>query len=122
MEGVGVDIIEIGRIRKSIQSPRFLRRVFSEEEIAEYERRGGRPEILAADFCAKEAFSKAVGTGFRGFAVNDVALIRTPEGAPVLRFSGAAGELVQSRGISCLVSVSHSREYAVAVVTSKEKK
>ena len=120
MEGVGVDIIEIGRIRKSIQSPRFLRRVFSEEEIAEYERRGGRPEILAADFCAKEAFAKAIGTGFRGFAVNEVALVRTPEGAPMLRFFGAASELVKARKISCLVSVSHSREYAVAVVTAKE--
>lgn len=119
MEGLGVDLIEISRIRRSIANPRFLARVFTIEEIEEYERRGRRPEILAAGFCAKEAFAKAAGSGFRGFSPREVALVRAENGKPSLRFSGFALELAERENISCMVSVSHTKEYAVAVVTLK---
>ncbi len=98
--GIGIDIIEIARIKKSATNPRFLSRVFGAEELALYRERGQSPSFLAANFCAKEAFSKAVGTGVRGFELCEVQLLRDCLGKPYLSFSGAAARLVISLGLS----------------------
>ena len=64
----GVDVVRIDRIAKSIQNPRFLERVFSAEEIEAFARKNMPVQSIAAAFSAKEAFSKALGTGVRGFS------------------------------------------------------
>ena len=117
----GIDLIKIERIEKSIRSPRFLARVFSAEEIALFRRRGMRPETMAANFAAKEAFAKALGTGVRGFALGEVAVLRDSLGAPYFALSGRAKELAEGRGLAFSVSLTHTDELAAAFVVAWTK-
>lgn len=119
--GIGIDLVEIERIEKSIQNPRFLTRFFGERELLEYKARGGRSSYIAANFCAKEAFSKSIGTGIRGFELKEVELLRDDLGKPYLVFSGSAARIVDKMGLAFEVSASHTRQYAVAVVEAYRK-
>jgi holo-[acyl-carrier protein] synthase len=112
--GIGIDMLEISRIQKSALNPRFLSRVFGEQELAIYEQRGKPASFLAANFCAKEAFSKAIGTGIRGFELKDVQLLRDEPGKPYLELYGKAKELAGNMNFE--VSVSHTKEHAIAIV------
>jgi holo-[acyl-carrier protein] synthase len=114
----GVDLVEIDRIRRSLKNPRFLQRFFGEQERAWLASKGCPAQSVAANFCAKEAFAKAIGTGVRGFALKEVELLRTPLGAPYFHFSGRAKELVQAKGLTFAVSLSHTRELALAFVVA----
>lgn len=119
--GIGIDLVEIIRIERSIGRPNFLTRWFGERELAEFRARGERPAYIAANFCAKEAFSKAIGTGLRGFELREVELLRDALGKPYLVFSGRAAEMVEALGLEFETSVSHTASYAVAVVAAYEK-
>ncbi len=112
----GIDLIEISRIEKSLENPRFLTRVFSVEEVALFRERGFRAETIAANFAAKEAFSKALGTGIRGFWLSDVSVLRDPLGRPYFRFCGNAQKLVEQAGLSFSVSLTHTDTTAAAFV------
>ena len=118
---VGMDLVEVKRIKKSIQNPRFCKRVFGPEERAFLQERGFSAQSAAASFCAKEAFAKALGTGMRGFALDEVELLRGSLGEPYLCLSGAAQRIVQARGLEFSVSVTHTKEYAAAVVIGEER-
>lgn len=100
--GIGVDMTEISRIRKACSKESFLRKVFSEREAELY---ADRAEKLAAGFAAKEAFSKALGTGVRGFSMREVELLRDELGKPYYAFSGRAAEIVEKKGLRSHVSV-----------------
>lgn len=79
----GIDLIEINRIKESVdKSERFLQKYFGEEEIALFEKTGSYQSI-AGNFAAKEAFSKAMGTGVRGFSLNEVQTLRDEPGRPL---------------------------------------
>lgn len=112
----GIDLIEISRIEKSLENPRFLTRVFSVEEAALFRERGYRAETIAANFAAKEAFSKALGTGVRGFWLSDISVLRDQLGRPYFRFMGNAQKLVEQAGLSFSVSLTHTRTTAAAFV------
>ena len=118
----GVDIIEIPRIKRVLvrYGQRFLNRVFTPAEIA-YCR--GRAPNLAGRFAAKEAAMKALGTGVRGVSWKDIEVIRADSGAPSLRLHGRAEKRAERLQMSEMsLSISHSREYAVAfVVTQREE-
>ena len=114
---VGIDHVEIERIAKMMENPRFLPRFFGERELAYLELKGFPPASVAANFCAKEAFSKALGAGLRGFRIREVELLREENGRPFLSFSGQALELVRRSGLNFEVSISHDRHYALAQVT-----
>ena len=112
----GVDIIEIDRIQRVLErwGQRFLHRIYTESEIA-YCR--GRAQNLAARFAAKEATMKALGTGLRGVGWKDIEVVRDRGGAPSIRLYGRALLRGESLGVKELaLSISHSREYAVAFV------
>ena len=112
----GVDIIEISRVRQVLEryGQRFLDRVYTEEEIA-YCR--GRPPNLAARFAAKEATMKALGTGVRGVGWKDIEVVRQESGAPSIRLHGRGMNRAQRLAVlEISLSLSHSREYAVAFV------
>lgn len=121
MLSTGVDIIEIPRIRRVLEryGQRFLNRVFTPGEI-EYCR--GRAPNLAARFAAKEAAMKALGTGFRGVAWKDIEVIRARSGAPSIKLHGRAEIRAQRLGLQEMaLSLSHSREYAVASVVARSE-
>ncbi len=112
----GIDLIEIGRIQKTLDryGERFLKRVFTEAEIQLA--RGSAPE-LAARFAAKEAASKALGTGIGPISWVEVEVLSEPSGKPVLRLSGRAAAIAEAQGyLTWSVSLTHAREMAAAVV------
>ena len=123
----GVDIIEIDRIARCVDrwGDRFVRRVFTDEEI-EYCR--GRAAELAARFAAKEAIAKALGTGAMSLAANGVGpglremeVVPDHLGRPKVRLHGRAQERAQLLGLTDLaVSLSHSWDYAVAFVVAQQ--
>ena len=113
--GIGTDIIEIRRIAKAIQRERFCQRVFTSTELATYRKKGCNPQTLAGYFAAKEAFAKALGTGFRGFSFRDVEILNDTHGKPYIRLSD---KLTVNQSIH--VSVSHANENAIAFVILEE--
>ena len=118
---VGVDIIEIERIEAILQrhGKRFLQRVYTPAEQAYC--RGRVPE-LAARFAAKEAISKALGTGLRGIAWQEMEILGDERGKPLVHLHGRARARAGELGLSeFAVSLSHSRAYAVAFVVAAGK-
>ncbi len=112
----GIDIIEIQRIHDTVArwGDRFLRRIYTREEL-EFCR--GQIPRLAARFAAKEAASKALGTGIRGIAWREIEVVRQRGQAPTLRLHGKAARKSAALGIRELaLTLSHSRNYAVASV------
>lgn len=119
MKGIGIDIIEIGRIREAVDKfgDAFLKRVFTENELQYCRRRKTfkYPE-LAVRFAAKEAYAKAIGTGITGFGrKNDgihwkqIEIVNNSHGKPLVSIKGKISKKAQ-------VSLSHSRDYAIASV------
>ncbi len=118
---VGVDIIEINRISATVDrwGDRFLGRIYTQEEL-DYCR--GRPPQLAARFAAKEAVMKALGTGLRGVGWRDIEVVRRRGRAPTVRLHGRAVKLSEQLAVmEIALSISHSREYAVASVVMEAK-
>ena len=108
--GVGVDMTEISRVEKACQKDSFVRKVFTEREAELY---GDNPAKLAAGFAAKEAFSKALGTGVRGFSLTDVELLRDELGKPYYVFGGRAAEIVEEKKLTAHVSVTDEKDLVV---------
>ena len=117
----GVDIIEIPRIQQVLDryGQRFLDRVFTSSEIA-YCR--GRAPNLAGRFAAKEATMKALSTGVRGVGWKDIEVIRAESGAPSVKLHGRAKQRAERLRVGEIsLSMSHSREYAVAFVVAQRE-
>lgn len=117
--GIGCDMIEIERIARV--DKRFLEKHFTEKEQELFEKKK-QTQTIAANFAAKEAFSKAMGTGVRGFSLVDVEVLRDDAGKPYINLYNGAKELCKKAGIGeIFVSLSHSKELAMAyVVLEKE--
>ena len=118
--GIGVDLVECARIQHSIErfGDRFVRRVFTDGEI-EYSMSMKFPaRHLAARFAAKEAVSKAFGTGIgKAMGWRDIDIHKKPSGEPFLVFCGPAQELAAKRGVtSALVTLSHTEHHAMACI------
>ena len=115
---VGIDIIEIDRIARSIKNPKFLSRIFSPSELKYFSQKCFNPSTIAGNFCVKEAFSKAMGTGIRGFSFNEISVLRDYMGTPYISLSGKAKELLKSKtnGNNLTVSISHSKNMSTAIV------
>ncbi len=118
--GMGVDIIEVPRVRAAIErfGERFLRRLFTPGEIRYCESKANKHERFAARFAAKEAALKAIGTGLsRGISWQDVEIVREPSGRPTLSFTGRAAEFAKRLGVRrSSVSLSHTEQVAFAQV------
>ncbi len=118
--GTGIDIAEVPRIAEAIQrhGQRFLKRVFTEGEIAYCDSKANRIERYAARFAAKEAGMKALGTGWnRGVRWRDVEVCRQPGGRPTIAFHGKAAEFAAKLGTrNIALSLSHTAEQAIAQV------
>lgn len=120
MLSVGVDLIETRRVARALErwGDRFLAHVYTAAEI-QYSR-GHVPE-LAARFAAKEAISKALGTGLRGVTWREMEVLADPRGKPLVRLHGRARKRANDLGLDEFsVSLSHSREYAIAFVVARD--
>lgn len=113
---IGIDSVEIERIKKSIEKESFVKRVYGEKELFELKEKNMAAQSAAACFCAKEAFSKAIGTGVTGFNLNEVETLHDEKGKPFLVFSGNAEKIVDESGLSFDISITHTDTVATAVV------
>lgn len=118
--GIGVDIIEIERVRQAIQNNKnFLSKLFTEREIDYFISRNMNSEVIAGNFAAKEAVSKALGTGIRGFSFKDIEILRNELGKPeVILHNGAksiGNKLVgNNNSLRVHLSISHNNSNAIA--------
>ena len=121
--GIGTDIAQVSRFEKWVKDPKMLERFFHEKEMSSAKSVASRCQHYAARFAAKEAFSKALGTGIAGFDLKEVYITNNSEGAPVLNIEGAALSLMKKQLGECkaFVSLSHEKEYAVAFVVIEKK-
>lgn len=122
MTGVGVDIIEIDRVRSVLQrrGDRFIRHVFCPTEVAYCMSRREPARHFAARFSAKEAVVKALAVK-RGmtFLWRDIEIVRSADGAPSVALAGRAREMAARQGVTTLrISLSHSETHAVAMATA----
>lgn len=118
--GIGIDMVEISRIQKALErwGDLFLKRVFTQAEIEYCYPRVRAASRFALRFAAKEAFSKAIGLGFRkGLSLQHIEVVRSPSGPPRLSLHKRAKELCERHGIkNSFLSLSDNGLYAVAVV------
>jgi holo-[acyl-carrier protein] synthase len=117
--GIGTDILEVSRIRKVMgEDIGFREHIFTEGEIAYCEKLKNKFQNYAARFAAKEAFMKALGTGWRfGIRFADVEVQQNELGKPFIRLHGIAKKLADERKIAAIhVSLSHTKEFALATV------
>lgn len=117
--GIGTDIVQIARIERAIDrlGTRFVQRILCDQEISVFEKRTDRVAYLAKRFAAKEAASKALGSGIGRVSWQDFSILNDDSGAPVLRLGGRAAELLRARGArQALLSLSDERDFAMAFV------
>jgi holo-[acyl-carrier protein] synthase len=121
MQYIGIDIIEIGRIQSAIEEwgERFLRRIYTTSELERYY---GNIPSLAARFAAKEAVMKALNIQDRSIKFTDIEVLPESGGRPSVRLYNTAAARARHMNIrSFSISLSHSRENAVAVVTGESE-
>ncbi len=117
--GLGIDLVEVPRIEKvlSLYHRRFLDRILTEEEKKAISHKRYLPPYVAAYFAAKEACSKALGTGLRGVSWREMEVFHAPSGKPYMRLYGRALLRFSALGGKKIhVSLSHEKLYATAVV------
>lgn len=118
--GIGIDTVSISRLEHLIQlrGEKFLRKVFSQSEIEEGMRREKNASFFAARFAAREAFVKALGTGFRrGVSIRDIEVKKADLGRPELSFTARVGDMLRANGIArCHLSMTHDGDSAQAIV------
>lgn len=122
--GLGCDILEVGRLEGLLRKGRdvFIKRVLTPAEIDEYERRSDKSAIrgtlfVATRYCAKEAFSKAMGTGVGAqFSFQDLSVLNSDSGAPVLVYSERLENWLQSRRAQAKISISDEQSYVMSTV------
>ena len=120
IHGIGVDIVKVERMRAGLQrfGHRFSRRILTPQEHAEFESRRCPPRFLASRFAAKEAYSKALGTGFRdGLTLHTLSVSNDPLDRPLMICAGRAAEIIEALDIGSIhLSLSDEIDFAVAFV------
>jgi holo-[acyl-carrier protein] synthase len=119
--GIGVDVVEVDRVRRLLQRhPRFRERVFTPHEVAYCEGKANPAERYAARWAARESCIKALG-GIRRLRYHDISVERLPSGAPNLLLEGNAKLRAEERGVSrVLISFAHERATATAFCIAVE--
>jgi len=115
----GVDIVQISRIQKALEKNRegFLKRIFTEKEIEYIKKRRYNPKTIAGLFAAKEAISKALGTGIGEVGWKDMEVGHTDKGKPIVILSEKIQPLLKELSIGRMdLSISHDGDYAIAFV------
>ncbi len=120
--GIGTDIVSVERIKKSLKNKDFITRVFNEKEILKCKKVYNSTNCYAKRFAAKEAFSKALGTGIsNGISFNEIVILNNKTGKPFINIIGKTKKILRKkfkgRKSKFSLSLSDERKYAVAFVT-----
>jgi len=121
--GIGTDIIETSRILSLLKKhdESFAKRILSEQELAIYQRQTIKEKFIAKKWAAKEAVSKALGTGFtQGVSFTDMTIEHTEEGKPLIVLTGKTKQVADKLGIiRWSISISDEKHYALAFVIAE---
>ena len=120
--GIGTDIVEVNRIKKSIKKKLFIQKIFSKEEILKCKKIKNPSNCFAKRFAAKEAFSKALGTGIsNGINFNEIVILNKRSGKPYISIIGQTKKILNKKfkrkKSKISLSLSDEKKYAVAFVT-----
>ena len=124
--GIGVDIVKNSRIRKSITNKNFLLRIFTKDEINKSKKTKNKIAFFSKRFAAKEAFSKALGTGFREtLNFKDISITNNKKGKPSIKINNKLHNLInkkfKTKKINVLLSISDESEHSIAFVILEKK-
>ena len=124
--GIGVDIIENKRVKKSLLNRKFVSRIFSNSEINDSKKSVNKAGFFSKRFAAKEAFSKALGTGFRnGLNFKDISIINDKFGKPFIKKSNKINNFMKkkfkTKKINIFLSISDEKKHSVAFVILEKK-
>lgn len=115
ISGIGTDIVQIVRIKKAIiNTQSFKEKAFTKNEIEYFDLKKDNYETIAGTFAAKEAISKALGTGFRGFGLRDIEISRNKLGKPIACLSDKILEKFDLKNYAIHISISHTSDEAIA--------
>ena len=120
--GIGTDIVSVDRIKNSLKNKNFINRIFNEKEILKCQKINNSINCYAKRFAAKEAFSKALGTGIsNGINFNEIIILNKKTGKPYIRIIGQTKKTLKKRfknkNSKISLSLSDEKKYAVAFVT-----
>ena len=120
--GIGTDIIQVNRLKKSLNKKLFLSRIYSKEEILKCKRSKVNSNCFAKRFAAKEAFSKALGTGIsKGISFNEIIVLNEKSGKPYIKLINKTKKIVEKKLKKKIykisLSIADEKDYAVAFVT-----
>ena len=120
--GIGTDIIKTSRIKNSIKNKLFLNKIYNIEEVLRCNKRRNRSNCFAKRFAAKEAFSKALGTGIaRGLSFNEIVILNKKNGKPFIKLLNKTKKFVDNKlkkkKYKIFLSITDEKNYAVAFVT-----
>ena len=120
--GIGTDIVSIKRIKSSIKNKNFIKRIYTYQEVLKCKKAVNKHNCYAKRFAAKEAFSKALGTGIsNGINFNEITVLNNKSGKPYINLKGETKKkiykILKRKKIKISLSLSDEREYAVAFVT-----
>lgn len=119
IKGIGTDLIEISRVGKACEKEAFLARYFTCSEIALIR---GNARRATGNFAVKEAVSKVLGTGFRGFGPKDIEVLRDEQGKPYVNVYGKAKERAEELNIrNIYVTISNTKEFVSAVAIGEDE-
>ena len=124
--GIGTDIIKTSRIKNSIKNKNFIKRIYSSEEIKIAKNINRNYNYFAKRYCAKEAFVKALGTGFScNISFKDISILNDSKGKPFIKLNQKIKDIIKKRlrikNFSTYVSISDEREYSIAFVIINRK-
>ena len=121
--GTGLDLIEVKRIKKAMQTQRFVTKNFTSEEIVMFESRKMNAEVVAGNFAAKEAVLKCLGYGLFDMPLIDIEVLRKDTGEPYITLHGKAKLLAQDLNVDKIhISITHIAEHAAAQAIAEGSK
>ena len=120
--GVGTDIVRVRRVKNSLKNKLFLSRIFTKEEVSKCKKNLNYSNCFAKRFAAKEAFSKALGTGIsKGINFNEIVILNEKNGKPFIKLIGKTKKIVEKKikkkKYKISLSIADEKKYAVAFVT-----
>lgn len=117
IKGIGLDIVEIDRIKKAMQNDKFIKKIFTANEIKIMNERKLKPETIAGNYAAKEALSKAIGIGIAKMGLKNVEILRELSGRPYIKTENEAKRALTAIGSSNIwLSITHDAGVAAANV------
>jgi holo-[acyl-carrier protein] synthase len=120
IHGIGTDIVDVNRIKRSLKNKNILNRLFSKEEISKCNKLNNSINCYAKRFAAKEAFSKALGTGIsNGVNFNEIIVMNKKNGKPFIKLKGKTMQMIKKKfkkNVNFFLTLSDEKKFAIAFI------